>query len=203
MGSAISGWMYNIILFLLFSSLLLQLVAEKRYEKYVRFFSGIIIMLLVISPVLNWIGSENIMNFNYLEECFSQAAILASQETENINSLKEETVSKRYSMQIQLSLERIISAKGYELVDAEIDLEDNSDSSNYYYPKFISARISTGLHNEKSTVEPVSIDISNSKNDNVLDEGNIKYDEEIFNLKSEIAEFFSMEEEAVILEIVS
>ena len=67
MSEALKQWMYNIIIFILFSSLIQHLAAEKKYEKYIKFFSGLLLVMVVISPVLNWFGSDKILEFNYLE----------------------------------------------------------------------------------------------------------------------------------------
>lgn len=192
MSEAIKDWVYNIILFLLFSSLLQQLAAAKKYEKYVRFFSGLLLVLLVISPVLRWIGSDKLLEFNYLEENFSQAASYAAEEVDNIKLLQEEQVSKKYSRQIQLSLESILHNNGYELVEAEIDLEDNSESAAYFYPKKIYAKI-TDLHNKDDIyIQPVSIGLGGGEDN----------DNKIVDLKKQISEFFSMGEEGIVIEVL-
>lgn len=192
MSEAIKDWVYNIVLFLLFSSLLQQITAAKKYDKYVRFFSGLLLVLLVISPILRWIGSDKIFEFNYLEESFSQAAAYAAEEMDNIKLLQEGEVSKKYGRQIQLSLESILQSNGYELVEAEIDLEDNNESALYFYPKKIYAKI-TGLHNKDDIkIEPIEIGIYD-------DEGS---SENVQQIKEQIAQFFSMGEEDVTIEIL-
>ena len=126
-----------------------------------------------------------------MEESFSQAAAYAAEEMDNIKLLQEGEVSKKYSRQIQLSLESILQSNGYELVEAEIDLEDNNDSALYFYPKKIYAKI-TSLHNEDEIhIKPIEIGFYD-------DEGS---SDNVLQIKKQIAEFFSMGEEEVTIEV--
>ena len=198
MSEALKQWMYNIIIFILFSSLIQHLAAEKKYEKYIKFFSGLLLVMVVISPVFNWFGSDKILEFNYLEENFSQAVAYASEEVESIKAVQEETISKKYRATIQSSLETILKNNGYLLVEADIELESDSQAENYYYPKQIHARIEKNSQDE-GLVEQIKINttniVSESKDtDNLTDETK--------EIKNQICGFFGIKEEAVTIEII-
>ena len=95
MSEALKQWMYNIIIFILFSSLIQHLAAEKKYEKYIKFFSGLLLVMVVISPVLNWFGSDKILEFNYLEENFvNEVSIIGTKKEFVIISLNENMTKK-------------------------------------------------------------------------------------------------------------
>lgn len=193
MIDGIRQWLYNIILFIIFSSLLLQICAAKKYEKYVRFFSGIILVILVVSPVVKWLGSDNLLEFSYLSECFSQAAADASSEMEGLNELQNNEISNAYKEQIQLSLENILNAYGYRLVAADITLESDKEKNNYFYPDTIKVRISMDLtsENDEKSIIINKIKLNDSQND-----------ENSATIKKTIADFFGIKEECVDIEIV-
>ena len=70
MGEEIKTWVKSVILFVLFISLVQQLIAGKKYEKYFRLFAGMILILLVASPVMKLIGGENFFEYYYMENLF-------------------------------------------------------------------------------------------------------------------------------------
>jgi len=193
MSSGLKEWFYNIILFVMFSSLLLQMSAAKKYDKYIKFFAGLILVILVISPVVKWIGSDRILEVNYLNECFVQAADDAAEEMKNLEEMHYESVSKNYKKQIQLSIESIVNSYGYQLVNADITLNNDKENVKYLYPESISVCIQLGLHNE-NTLNRIVI--------NQIESGIQDKDESGINIAKEIANFFSLEEEAVVVEIV-
>lgn len=51
MAQAVYEWVKNLIYYLIFLSLINNLLARSSYEKYVRFFAGLVFILLVISPL--------------------------------------------------------------------------------------------------------------------------------------------------------
>lgn len=46
---AVYGWVKNIIYYMIFLSVVNNLLADSKYGKYIRFFSGMVLILLVVS----------------------------------------------------------------------------------------------------------------------------------------------------------
>ena len=51
-------WIRNIAFYLVLVTALLHIVPESGYQKYIRFFTGLVLILLVLSPVLKLFGME-------------------------------------------------------------------------------------------------------------------------------------------------
>ena len=47
---AVYGWVKNIIYYMIFLSVVNNLLADSKYGKYIRLFSGMVLILLVVSP---------------------------------------------------------------------------------------------------------------------------------------------------------
>lgn len=54
----IYGWIQNISVYLIVTAAVMHAVPGKEYEKYVRFFSGLVLILLLFTPVLRLAGKE-------------------------------------------------------------------------------------------------------------------------------------------------
>ena len=52
---------FQIAAFLLFQTVLLHLVGQSKYEKYIRTFSGFLLILLLFSALRSVLGGENLM----------------------------------------------------------------------------------------------------------------------------------------------
>lgn len=50
------GWIQNITVYLLVTAAVMHAVPGKDYSKYIRFFSGLMLVLLLASPILNLTG---------------------------------------------------------------------------------------------------------------------------------------------------
>lgn len=51
-------WMANAAFYLVIFTAVLQLLPNETYQKYVRFFTGLIMILLILTPVLKVLGME-------------------------------------------------------------------------------------------------------------------------------------------------
>lgn len=53
----INGWIQNIAVFLVVSSAVLHAVPGKDYQKYIRFFIGLILIVMLAEPIMNLAGT--------------------------------------------------------------------------------------------------------------------------------------------------
>lgn len=210
MGEEIKQWIKSIILFVLFLSLVQQLIAGKKYEKYMRLFAGMILILLVAAPVIRVLDGENFFEYYYMENAFSQAANEAAMEVERLGEAQKERVSESYQRQLRQSLQEIVNRFGFTLVAADVELYEEGEQ--YLYPNQIelSVKKEQGQTPTKDVkVEDITLPQIAGKiqsiNEETKDDEMAKEDgitEEISNLRKRIAEFFCMEEGAVSIEVV-
>lgn len=63
----ICEWMENIAFYLVILIAIIQMVPHGSYEKYIRFFAGLILILLLSGPILKLFGMEKFQNDAYRE----------------------------------------------------------------------------------------------------------------------------------------
>lgn len=89
------SWMKNIAFYLVIMTAVLEVLPGNTYKKYVRFFTGLVLILLVLSPVLKWTGTVDTFRFEYKQQEEKFRAEMERQrkafETENLENsfLKE------------------------------------------------------------------------------------------------------------------
>lgn len=52
-------WIQNLAFYLVIVTAVLQIIPGSGYKKYVQFFSGMVMILLMLTPVLKLVGMEN------------------------------------------------------------------------------------------------------------------------------------------------
>ncbi|MCR5704809.1 MAG: stage III sporulation protein AF [Eubacterium sp.] len=50
----IYGYIKNIVIFMLMTTMILNLYPREEFEKYIRLFAGLLLLLLMLHPVLQW-----------------------------------------------------------------------------------------------------------------------------------------------------
>lgn len=66
-------WLQNLVFYLVIVVMVLQLTPEGSYRKYIRFFSGLILVILLATPVLK------IANYDWKQELAEMEEIFESQ----------------------------------------------------------------------------------------------------------------------------
>ena len=57
--AGISGWMKQVIYLLIFLTMLLQILPNGNYKKYVKFFAGMIFVVTLLGPVVSLFANQS------------------------------------------------------------------------------------------------------------------------------------------------
>lgn len=66
-------WIKNIVLFILFSSLVFFLLPDEKYRKYMQTAVGFVLAVIVLTPVLKTGGLNDVFSFDYYYESVAGA----------------------------------------------------------------------------------------------------------------------------------
>ncbi len=92
MFQQIYRWIQNITVYLIVAAAVMHAVPGKDYAKYIRFFSGLILILLLATPVLSLTGMKERFEALYNNNEYE----LEKQEIERAEEIYEESVLSDY-----------------------------------------------------------------------------------------------------------
>ena len=122
-------WVKNIAFFLILSGLVYQILPDSRFKKYVRFFMGLVLTLMVLSPLLNLWNLENVLV--QAAETFSLDRSRLELQAELENGVGEQAagIQREYQGMILEKVTGIVAEKGYFVQDfsAELNLDPESE----------------------------------------------------------------------------
>ena len=110
-----SRWLKSIVGYLLIVSVTMQMLPNRKYEQYVRLFTGFLLIILVLQPLLR-IGSAN----SYLEEKISGFV----EEQEELESRIGEAGAKFQDRTEELSTEPSEEIRIDPVTEVEVVLDD-------------------------------------------------------------------------------
>jgi stage III sporulation protein AF len=110
--TVIYEWIENIAFYSILQVLVLHLLPSGEQKKYVRFFMGLVFLIILFGPLLSWEGGEIVLNHIYEKTVMEQelAAFFRQQE-----KLEQEIVY--YAEQIQEEREMTDGEEGESLVE--------------------------------------------------------------------------------------
>ena len=118
-------WIRNIALFLVFSEILLGLVADTKYHKYAKWVVGMILLLQFIKP---WSEREAtwerfITSFSSFDYALGTDRVL--EELYQVDGQLEGAVLEEYKKTISEQIDRLLRKSGLELLQAEFLVEED------------------------------------------------------------------------------
>ena len=128
---AVYGWVKNIIYFMIFLAVVNNLLADSKYEKYIRFFAGMVLILLVVSPLTGKMRlDEQISSMFQSISLYNDASDLKSQ-LWNMDEKRLDQILGRYQDAVEADVAAMAAADGLTCVRAQVRIDGDRNSSTY------------------------------------------------------------------------
>ena len=86
MFAYIYEWMKNVAFYLVIIVVALQMIPGETYKKYIRFFAGLILILMLAGPILNLFGMSELPKDEFKKELDRIEAFLQKEENIGIQT---------------------------------------------------------------------------------------------------------------------
>ena len=131
MGELLLDWARNILFFMVFLSVISHLLADRSYEKYIRFFAGMVLILITISPLkggLDFQEQAGILfeEFSDFWEKQQAGEVLADVDKNRLGMFFSE-----YKKETEKRIGEMAEAEGFVCRGVEVTLQERSESSDY------------------------------------------------------------------------
>lgn len=113
----ILDWIKEFMVIYLILTILTQLAATGQYKKYFHFFSGVILLLVLISPVLGLFGKDGEFEKLVSYEAFWEQLDSARQDSKKLEFLQNDHYIQKYEAAIAQDIKR-------QAKDQKIAVED-------------------------------------------------------------------------------
>ncbi len=200
------SWVKNIIIFLVLSTIINNLLGKSTYKKYINLITGIILVILVISPLFKVFELDKSLEY-YMSTNFFIA------ESENINQIlldseqeQKDRILAEYKERINEQIASLIKNQDLYVVNLNITIDEEPESISFGSLKTID--LTAGFKKQKakenlSKMEPIEIDkikIGNEEEDRRTKERDHLSPEEI-NVKNLLSDFYNMKPDNINISI--
>lgn len=109
---AVYGWVKNIICCLCLLEMLYHIIQNAEYQKYLRFFGGIIFMLLTVGPLLDFFDLQASFGEALRFSLRQEDARNLQEAAESLAELQNERIDEAYQSELKRQIEAIV--KGHD-----------------------------------------------------------------------------------------
>lgn len=180
--SELYEWIRNLVCYLIFMIMILNLLPDRKYEKYLRLFAGMVFLLLVLGPFAQVGGVEEQMAGLFERLTFQNDAALLRREIEDMDGKQMSRLTGAYEEAVEENIRQMTGALRAECRSVEVVMDTDSDSGQFGSVLSVEIHLSTAPEGGR--------------------ELRMEVNREVPALKKKIGEYYGLEEHhiAVILE---
>lgn len=124
-------WAADILCFLVLMSLLEALLPSKKYVRYIRFFAGVVLILVAMQPLLNGLGIAQEIDRYFGEFSFQTEARDIRRDVLGIEEERRNRLLSDGEKAAAGALEAMAREEGFIPVRTEVVIEKDTEKANY------------------------------------------------------------------------
>ncbi len=105
MRETIYEWMKNLAVFYLFFTAVMNFLPDGKYNRYVRHFLGLLLIMLLITPILRFFGMTDTMTQKFVENSMQEELQEKAWSQENS---QEEYLFERYEEELEGQIRQVL-----------------------------------------------------------------------------------------------
>lgn len=131
MITGIYQWIKNIAFYMILVTAVMNVIPNNNYKKYINLFTGIIMIILVVSPISSLLGMSTRLDTNYIKNIYNQELSNIKVDAYQISETSSSKLLEEYKEEISNQVEEIVNKEGYYVVEANVVMNEDRDSEDY------------------------------------------------------------------------
>lgn len=183
------------VFYLILMTVVINLLPDRKYEKYLRLFAGMVLVLLVFEPFADLTGVEAQVAEAFERLTFQNDAKLLKREIEDADGKRMERLVAAYEDAVENDIATM--AEGVEIQCLEVDVELDTDSEGGSFGQVVAVEVRVGVagggSGEAGAVEAVAAEQKRN--------ARIAANREIADLRTKIGEYYGVEERNIVINL--
>lgn len=176
------SWIKSIVFYLILITAVINVLPDNGYKKYVKLFTGMMLVVLLISPLAKLLNFEDTLNFQYDSELYKQELTRLQNGNKYLETAQTSQLVAAYESEIKQNVKQIVANEG--LYPSTIDIRMNEDPDSEAFGTVEEINILASYQEKSSSVHIDPIEIGKERD--YLD----SY--EAVNIKNEIEDFYNI-----------
>ncbi len=192
-------WGRQIFIVCIISNIFIRLVPSQKYEKYIKYICGIILLVICITPVLELFNSS--FSFSQIYEKFQNGSSMKQLK----NELKYTTTAgsamlDNYIAKVEKDVDTFTLEEGLYPVSTQVIIDEDEQSDSFGNIQGMKLVVSMAKDSEdtyKNTKDNISIEIEmiRIKENDVIKDDTVT--QQISDLKRKLSEMYNISEDVI------
>lgn len=107
------GWIKSIAIYMILISIVKNLLPKSQFEKYLRLFTGLLVIVLVIEPFTQWMDLQDRMDDLFSLDAYRQEMNQLQVDFSQLGDNYEKQVLGSYERQVREQIELLLKEEGH------------------------------------------------------------------------------------------
>ena len=192
-------WGRQIFIVCIISNIFIRLVPSQKYEKYIKYICGIILLVICITPVLELFNSS--FSFSQIYEKFQNGSSMKQLKNElKYTSTAGSAMLDSYIAKVEKDVDTFTLEEGLYPVSTQVIIDEDEQSDSFGNIQDMKLVVSMAKDSEdtyKNTKDNISIEIEKIR---IKEKDVIKDDtvtQQISDLKRKLSEMYNISEDVI------
>lgn len=131
MEAEIYSWIKNIVIYMIINTIIMNLLGNKSYKKYISIVSGMILVLIVISPLVKLLKLEDSLDYFLQYNYFSIETSDFKNQLAQAEEKQDEAIFSEYKKKIKEQVKELLLEEEVYLKTCQITIDENPESSTF------------------------------------------------------------------------
>lgn len=154
-------WIRNITYYLIFMTVVTNLLPDKKYEKYFRLFAGMVLILLVLKPFTGSLRLDDRLAYYFESISFQKEASELSAQLTDMEGVRLKSMVSQYEEAVENDLRTMAESSGFVCRKAEAGIDGDEKKETFGHVVSVSLRLApdssgqTDQRGSNSGIQPV------------------------------------------------
>lgn len=145
MKAEIYQWVRILASFYILFTVILQLIPDKKYERYIRSFMGLLLIYILAIPLLDITGNSSRIIESFFRNYAEEVSVLEQKETENLQGIY---IRKGFEKEVASQIVKKCEEAGIKTQEVIVDIEGEKISVGLTVEENLSAEQKRRIQNE-------------------------------------------------------
>ncbi len=123
------GWIQNTVCFVCLLTVFLQLIPENGFKRYVRFFTGLLLVLVVFQPLAGLLTDQELFDSVFRMEWIKEEKYELESGIRAMEGLRDGAIESAYEAELRRQMGEVALAHGVEAVDIQLKYREEDGIS--------------------------------------------------------------------------
>lgn len=194
---SIYDWVKSIVFFLVLISVINNLLGSSSYKKYINLISGMILIILVVSPLLRVFDIDEKIDYYFEKNTFMADSQDINNDLIKIKQSQMSSIIEEYKKEIKSNAARLLEKEGLYISSFNVKINEDENSRSFGTIEKIDI-VAAYTYKEESnlleSIDKVEIDrIEIGQKNQEENNDNIKLSETEIYIKNLLSDFYNVD----------